>query len=254
MNKKILVSLIVVIGAGVYYFSGPANSEIDGLNIDKRESSLEKNKSANTKKKQGRDEKLDKDKEDKKDIAHNHNTIHDDKLKIQDLIVEIDKNEKTDSLKSILTQFSTIDLENVTLKELTNKFDKIDIETELTVDRNESTGNMFFLKSKSNIPGTRYLHGQIVGEGPKKFVQHLSFEYKSDSKSFNEAITVAQSLIGSDQKPSVISTNYVQWKISETHILWVKKQTKEELLDDPIYPHTEDDLGTAKIAIEQEIH
>lgn len=253
MNKKILVSLIVVIGAGVYYFSGPATNKIDGLNIDKAktESSLEKNNSINSKKPKAKSEKL---VEDKKDVAHNHNTIHDEKLKIQDLIVAIEKNEKTESLQSMLTQFSTIDLENVSLKELKNKFDKIDIETELTVDRNDSTGNMFFLKSKSNIPGTRYLHGQIVGEGPKKFIQHLSFEYKSDSKSFNEAITVAQSLIGSDQKPSVISPNYVQWKISETHILWVKNLTKEELLDDPIYPHTEDDLGTSKIAIEQEIH
>lgn len=184
----------------------------------------------------------------------NHNTIHDPKLKVEDFIIDVPDNEETQSLKSIFTQISKINLEESTLKELSKSFDKIDLETEFTVDRNELTGNFFFLKSKNQIPGTRYLHGQLVGEGSKKFIQHLSFEYKGQGKSFNESISIAQSLIGNDQKPSVISENYIQWKISETHILWVKRLTEQELLDDPIYPHSKEDLGTIKIAIEQEIH
>lgn len=251
MIKRISIFL-VLFSIGLFFFlrKNPASLN-ESSNVENDSSFTAK---INSKKEALKEVFIETKKDEESESKHIHNSVHNKNLKIEDFLIELENTNEVDSLKSIFQEASKIELERTTIAKVKDAFSSIDIQTEVTANQNPDTGSMYFIKSTSNIPGTRYVHAQILGEGKEKFVQHLSFEYKGQGKSFNEAVTVAQSMVGSDQKPAIISENYMQWKISESHILWVKKLTKDELLNDPIYPHSEEDLGTIKIAIEQEIH
>lgn len=117
---------------------------------------------------------------------------------------------------------------------------------------NADTGDLTIVRTKNPLPGTRYFHAQyFTAENGSKFLQHISFEFKPGSTSFEEATARQKELLG---PPNEQRGRFMKWNLPDRRILWVAEPSLEQLLDDPFNAHTREDLGTVVIAVEQEIH
>ncbi|EQC44262.1 hypothetical protein [Bacteriovorax sp. Seq25_V] len=188
---------------------------------------------------------------------HQHNkeqSVDNNELQLDDFIIEIEDNAQTQSLSSTVNLLAEVNLSQVDLTAMALSLKDLGLSPKITKSENSDTGAMKVLSSTSSIPGLRYFHAQVFNDNGKEFIQHVSFEYRPGEKSFKEVVTSLVKTYGLNKRPEVLSENFVLWKLDNDHILWAKKLGKEELLNDPIYPHDENDIGTTKVAIEQEIH
>lgn len=205
-------------------------------------------------------------KEDKKkamtiaeDMHDNHShdkmySVNNENLKIEDFIIELEDSDHTLALETTLRMIKQVNLNEFDLTGTALELKDLGLAPKITTNENPDTGTMKVLRSQNSIPGLRYFHAQIFNDNGKDFIQHVSFEYRPGEKSFKEVITSLIKTYQLTKAPEVLSANFVMWKIDDSHILWAKKLGKEELINDPIYPHDESDIGTIKVAIEQEIH
>jgi hypothetical protein len=125
----------------------------------------------------------------------------------------------------------------------------------LTRDNNPYTGDMMIVRTNNPFPGTRYFHAQYFQNASgEPFVQHMSFEYKPGSTALADAVTAIKNTFPNLSDPTVQSADYVQWKLDDDYILWIKKLGPEDLKDDPFNAYAPQDVGTVRVAVELEIH
>jgi hypothetical protein len=118
-------------------------------------------------------------------------------------------------------------------------------------DKNESTGELMIVRTKSPFPGTRYFHAQYFSDnGQDRFMQHMSFEIPSGPMAMSEAVQAVKKSFPGLNQPKVQSSDFTAWDAGDGFTVWVKRLNAEELKDNPFNAYTKDDAGTVRIAIE----
>ncbi len=123
-------------------------------------------------------------------------------------------------------------------------------------NENEYTGSLNIVRTKDALPGTRYVHAQYFeGEDTPSFLQHLSYEFRPGKKSFE---MVKQSVIMKNNitsAPTRESKTFVSWSVGEK-VIWIKELSLEDISQpNPINAYdVKSDVGTIRVAIENEIH
>jgi hypothetical protein len=118
------------------------------------------------------------------------------------------------------------------------------------INSNAETGSMSIIRTKKTLLGTRYIHAQYFG----KRLQHMSFEFQKGPKAFDNAIKSIMSVFNVDCEMKRKSSGFISCSTKNGYVVWVKRMEKEDLKDDPFNAYSDDDIGTIRVAVEQEIH
>lgn len=122
-------------------------------------------------------------------------------------------------------------------------------------DKNDFTGSMFVIRTNSPSPGTRYFHAQYFqDETGKKFVQHMSFEFKPGPQAMQDAVAAVQQSFQNLGKPINQKADFAMWELGHGYVIWIKKQSAEDLENNIMNPSTDADIGTIRVAVEQNPH
>jgi len=242
MKKIIVISITIVIGAFLYLNRphekiSKIEDSFDTLTMTDQKKAVEVTKRI--------------------EESHDHQaaeTVNNPALKIENFLLSDDELVNTENLNSTIELLSDINLVEVEIDAMALQLKYLGFAPEILTSTNPDTGSMKILKSTKSIPGLKYFHAQIFENQNKDFIQHVSFEYRPGERSFKEVVTMLVKTYQLKSRPEILSESFVMWKLDDGHILWAKKQGREEVLNDPIYPHDERDIGTIKVAIEQEIH
>ena len=122
-------------------------------------------------------------------------------------------------------------------------------------DSNPATGDMMVVRTKSPLPGTRYFHAQYFNdENGVPFPQHMSFEFRPGVQSMAEAIAYVQRTFSGLKSPVIQKDDFIKWDLDGDYVVWIKKMAAQDLRDDPFNAYTSSDVGTVRVAVEQDIH
>ena len=136
------------------------------------------------------------------------------------------------------------DLKNLKLKPIVMK------------NNNEYTGSLDIIRTKTALPGTRYLHAQYFeGENTTSFLQHLSFEFKGGDNAFEMVKQSIKMQMKLTSPPIEESKTYISWRVGEK-IVWIKVLSLEDISKaNPFNSYDlKNDVGTIRVTIENEIH
>jgi hypothetical protein len=120
---------------------------------------------------------------------------------------------------------------------------------------NPHTGKMITIRTQNSLPGVRYPHTQYFSnEQNEMFMQHTSVEYRPGPQAFERVNEMVKELY--QVKEGKVSKNgrFINYKLGHGQILWVQKMTAADLKSSPLNAYEESDVGTIRMAIEQEIH
>lgn len=122
-------------------------------------------------------------------------------------------------------------------------------------DSNPYTGTMITVRTEKNLPGTRYPHTQyFTNENNVAFQQHYSIEFRPGPNAFKRAQKMIEKLYGvKNGKPSP-NGRFMNYKLGNGQIVWVQKMQEADLKGNPFNAYEATDVGTIRMAIEQEIH
>jgi hypothetical protein len=155
------------------------------------------------------------------------------------------------TMVEVLSQFSKSE---TGVNDLIDHLNRLEQKPVVTRDANPFSGEMHVVRTRKPLLGTRYFHAQyFTNDEGQAFVQHMSVEFKASPTAMDEAVASVQKSFGLPA-PKPRTANYAQWKLSDGHILWVKKLNNEDLQDDPFNAYTSADVGTIRVAVEAEIH
>lgn len=122
-------------------------------------------------------------------------------------------------------------------------------------DRNPYSGDMTMVRTKSPLQNTRYFHAQFFTDDQgRKFAQHISFEYKPGPHAMDNAIKAVQRAFPSLGEPSYENGEFRQWDVGNGYVVWVKRLGATDLEDNPFQTYGKEDLGTIRVALEQNPH
>lgn len=121
----------------------------------------------------------------------------------------------------------------------------------LVRDRNEETGDMIIVRTKSPLPGTRYLHAQyFTDENQHTFAQHLSFEYRASPQAMVQAIQTVQEIFPHLDQPAYETRDFIQWDLEDGYVIWIKRLGPEDIQENPFNFYSAADIGSIRIAVE----
>lgn len=164
-------------------------------------------------------------------------------------------NQNEESLKTLSVTFKEAFDDKEDSKSFRDKLKKLNLTPSLNVNTNPYTGSMSIIRTKDNLPGTRYIHAQYVtGSNGNEGLQHLSFEYRPGPNALQRASEAVKSIFGIEGKPVQSKGDFVSYKLTEDYIIWLKRMGEDDLKDDPFNAYTKNDVGTIRVAIELEIH
>lgn len=139
--------------------------------------------------------------------------------------------------------------------EMINFFKEKDLVPILSVSENPYTGKKTILRTKKNLPGTRYSHAQFFSnESGGSFLQHYSIEFRPSKDAFDRVVALVESNKSLTEKTVSADKTFVSYKLSSGHIIWVKKMMKADLKNDPFNAYSPEDEGTIRLAVEKDIH
>lgn len=154
-------------------------------------------------------------------------------------------------MAKIMYQFTRPDAQ---LEDLVKLLEVSHQRPQMTIDKNPYTGEMAIVRTHNPMDGTRYFHAQhFSNEGKNGIVQHVSFEFKPGPTAMNDALAAVKEIFQLGDAPYQ-KDGYAKWDIGNNQILWIKKMTAEDLQVNPFNAYSKDDIGTIRIAVEQEIH
>ncbi len=127
---------------------------------------------------------------------------------------------------------------------------------QVTFDENPHTGKMTLVRSQVATQSVRYVHAQYLSDAThsKEYLQHISFDIKSEEKVMSALRDNIHKLIGPLGVQKRDGDDYLLWELPNGYILWAKPLTWDELQDDPFNAYTHKDVGTIRVTLEQEIH
>lgn len=118
-------------------------------------------------------------------------------------------------------------------------------------DSNEYTGTLWTVRTDNALPGTRYFHAQLFGEG-ETHMQHVSFEIRPGSDSMDMAIDLVRQANPELGRPEIQREDYVLWKKKGGKVISVKRLSASELRDNRFNAHAPEDAGTIWVTSEDE--
>lgn len=116
---------------------------------------------------------------------------------------------------------------------------------------NEYTGTLWTVRTDNTLPGTRYFHAQLFGEG-ETHMQHASFEIRPGADSMNTALDLVRQANPDLGRPEIEREDYVLWKKKGGKVISVKRLNAEELRDSRFNAHAPEDAGTIWVTSEDE--
>lgn len=125
------------------------------------------------------------------------------------------------------------------------------------IQSNPYTGAMKVIRTENPPKGTRYFHAQYFGEAEgfkNDRLQHLSFEFRPGTEAFENVVAKLRSRFDGLREPSFINENFVSWEVGDNYVLWVKRMDQSDLKDHPFNAYSAADIGSIRVAIEEEIH
>jgi hypothetical protein len=118
-------------------------------------------------------------------------------------------------------------------------------------DSNDYTGTLWTVRTDNALPGTRYFHAQLFGEG-ETHMQHVSFEIRPGSDSMNQAAELVRQANPDLGRPEIERDDYILWKKKGGKVISVKRLGAEELRDSRFNAHAPEDTGTIWVTSEDE--
>jgi hypothetical protein len=118
-------------------------------------------------------------------------------------------------------------------------------------DSNEFTGTLWTVRTDNALPGTRYFHAQLFGEG-ETHMQHASFEIRPGSDSMSLAAELVRQANPDLGRPEIEREDYILWKKKGGRVISVKRLSAEELRDNRFNAHAPEDAGTIWVTSEEE--
>ena len=114
---------------------------------------------------------------------------------------------------------------------------------------------MKVIRSRINLPGTRYVHAQFFsGAKSKEYLQHFSFEIEPGMKRFEETKRLIQNSFELTSPPSYTSDEFISWE-KGPYTIWIKKLNQQDITEPhPFNAYSEKDKGSIRVAIELNIH
>lgn len=120
---------------------------------------------------------------------------------------------------------------------------------------NPHTGKMVTIRTQNTLPGVRYPHSQLFSNDRNEMeMQHTSIEYRPGPQAFERVNEMVQELYQVKGGESSKDGNFIKYKLGKGQVLWVQKMAAKDLKDSPFNAYEESDVGTIRMAIEQEIH
>ena len=124
-----------------------------------------------------------------------------------------------------------------------------------SVDSNPYTGTMKIIRTKSNLPGTRYFHTQaFVDESGDEIIQYSAIDVKGGPNAFDRTSTASAKAFKVNAKPDYQKPGFNKWSLGDGRNLWIKKMEASDLKNDPFNAYSEEDAGTIRVVVELEIH
>ncbi len=159
------------------------------------------------------------------------------------------------SLRSMVQLLKKASSANANLKGLYQELQRTKQKPEISRSKNPYTGELVMIRTKSPLPGTRYLHGQYFAQASgAHFVQHLSFEFKPGPQAMSEVKTMLLQEFSELQKPVRESDNMIVYRLNDSYNVWLKKLSRKDLENSPFNAYGPEDIGTILVALELEVH
>jgi hypothetical protein len=137
------------------------------------------------------------------------------------------------------------------LEDLVKDLKKTRQEPFLVRDKNDETGEMIIVRTKSPLPGTRYFHAQyFTDETMQAFAQHMSFELHASPQAMNQAIQTVKEAFPNLDAPSEESRDFIQWDLEDGYVIWIKRLGAEDIQENPFNFYSAEDIGSIRIAVE----
>jgi len=165
-------------------------------------------------------------------------------------------NERERSLESITNEVIQMVQQKRSHTDFIAFLKKNELEPRVADSRNDDTGGMIMVRSDKALPGTRYYHAQFFNgdKGEQPFLQHISFEYPPGADSFQRAQKAAEVLFDASEKTYSKGEDFAEYKGKDCMTLWINKMDAEDFKNDPYNAYSSQDIGSVKVAIEQDIH
>lgn len=161
-----------------------------------------------------------------------------------------------ESLKQMVLALSKYSQGGATFDDLIRDLQDSGQEPFIARDKNEYTGEMNIVRTKSPLPGTRYFHAQyFTDEKGERLLQHMSFEFRPGPGALEAARQAVYSAFPAVGSPTTELEGFMEWKLNDGYTVWIKKM-EEENLDayHPFNAYTKNDIGTIRVAIEEDPH
>jgi hypothetical protein len=114
---------------------------------------------------------------------------------------------------------------------------------------------MITVRTEKSLPGTRYPHTQyFTNENDVAFQQHFSIEYRPGPKAFGRTKEMAEELYGVADGKLSPDGKVITYKLGNGQILWIQEMQAKDLKGNPFNAYEQTDVGTIRMAIEEEIH
>lgn len=245
--KKILVLILVFIGLGAYYLSSNKDAEVNTASEVSEEA-------------QG--EQAEKD-------GHDHN--HSDVVKTKNITTKSSikkpnfdkaapnpfkpKNNDEKSLDSLTDLVvNALDAKNDS-KNFRDRLKEHNLIPVTAFDKNPYTGKMTIIRTKENLPGTRYVHAQYFeNEDGSESLQHLSYEYRPGPNALPRAVEAIKAKLDIRKEPTTVKDDFVGWTLDNGYVVWCMTMGLTHLKDDPFNAYSPKDVGTIRCATELDIH
>ncbi len=175
-------------------------------------------------------------------------------ITLLDEFKEISAEHKT-SLLQMTRRIFPLATEKTEVKDIVQALNKYKLEPKVGVDKNPFTGSMSVIRTNKTLPGTRYFHTQYFDEEQGGIVQHLSFEFKPGTQSFEAVVKAVAEGLPAHAEVTVSNSGYQGWRNIDGYIVWVKKLDESDLSPDtPFNAYTKNDVGTIRVVKEIDIH
>lgn len=116
-------------------------------------------------------------------------------------------------------------------RELTSELKRAGLKPVIGRDENPDTGRLDIVRTRDALPGTRYFHAQMFGDGKTAFAQHLSFQVRPGKDSMDVALQAIQATHPGLGRPETQKDGLVIWR-SEGRVISARRMTAEDLADD----------------------
>lgn len=124
-----------------------------------------------------------------------------------------------------------------------------------SVDSNEYTGDMTIIRTEDSLPGTRYLHIQMLGDqGKSETIQQTSFQIRPGKDSFQQAVAIMKAQLPSGSHIHREEPELIEWRTKQGLTARVHVMDMDDLNGSKYNASTKEDVGSINVVIEQEIH